>query len=214
VTFGLEVRDGTFDAEMAREIFEDHYYTCEGWDIPPGATVLDIGGGIGAFAVFAALNGAAEVHTFEPIPESFDLLRLNTANLPIVAEQAAVAVEPGTVHMSGFAPMPDGIINTGLPAISDVGTEVPAVGIHDVLARRDRWHVVKLDIEGYEYQLLEALTADEFAKIDVLTMEFHHNDEAATHERGQNLGSYLERFGFRAEVDWAWGLQGRLRARR
>lgn len=211
----LTVRDGTFDTEMAREIFEGRYYTCDGWDIPQGATVLDLGGGIGAFAVFAAVNGAAEVHTFEPIPESFDLLLRNTAPFPsIIAERAAVAVEPGTVHMSGFAPMPDGVINTGLPAISDHGLEVPAVGIHDVLARRPRWDVVKVDIEGYEYELLEAFTDDEFAKVGFFTTEFHHDDPSTTRQRGETLAAHLTSKGFRCEVDWSWGQQGRLRARR
>jgi FkbM family methyltransferase len=211
----LLTRPGTFDTEMAREIFGDRYYTCGGWDIPAGATVLDIGGGVGAFAAFAASGGAGEVHTFEPIPESFDLLAANVAAWPaVIAEQAAVAVEPGTVRMSGFEPMPDGVINTGLPAISSSGTEVRAVGIHEVLARREHWDVVKLDIEGYEYELLAALTAAEFASIGFITMEFHHDDEATTHQRGLDLGVSLEAQGFTVEVAWAWGLQGRLRARR
>lgn len=218
VTFGdteMLTRSGTFDAEMAREIFEDEYYTCDGWDIPADGIVLDIGGGIGAFAVFAAVHGAREVHTFEPIPESFRLLTTNVASFPTVfAEQAAVTVDAGTAFMSGFHPMPDGIINTGLPSVCDTGLAVPAVSIHDVLARRPRWDMVKLDIEGHEFPLLAALSATEFARIDVITMEFHHDDEATAYDRGLTLGAALESYGFKVEVQWAWGLQGRLRARR
>ena len=218
VTLGdaeLLVRAGTFDAEMTREIFEDRYYTCDGWDIPPDARVLDLGGGIGAFAVYAALAGAAEVHTYEPIPESFFFLLANVAPYPqIHPHRAAVATEPGVVRMSGFKPMPDGVINTGLPAISDAGLEVDAVSIHDVLTECERWDVVKIDIEGYEYELIEAMTDDELASVGIVTMEFHHHDETTTHQRGLNLAAHLEAKGFTVEVEWSWGLQGRLRARR
>lgn len=215
--YGIELltRIGTFDAEMAREIFEDHYYTCDGWDIPAGGTVLDIGGGIGAFAVYAAAHGAGEIHTFEPIPESFSLLAANVASIDsIIAEQAAVTVKTGPVKMSGFHPMDDGTINTGLPAISDDGLEVPGLSIHEVIARRIHWDLVKLDIEGHEYAVLEEMTPDELAKVDVFTMEFHGTDETTTHAQGLALGASLERHGFAVEVAWAWGLQGRLRARR
>jgi hypothetical protein len=83
-----------------------------------------------------------------------------------------------------------------------------------VLARRPRWDMVKLDIEGHEYPLLEALSAAEFARLDIITMEFHHDDEATAYDRGLELGRLLEANGFKVEVQWAWGLQGRLRARR
>lgn len=213
----LRVRSGTHDIEMVREIFEDRYYTCDGWDVHDGAVVLDIGGGIGAFAVFAARCGAAAVYTFEPMPDSFALLSENVEQYAAVrAECAAVATEEGEVMMSGFEPMPDGLINTGTPAISSEGLSVRAIDVHDVLAFELVWDVVKLDIEGYEYELLESLTPEELDKIRMITMEFHHDgDESETKARGDELGLYLYRYGFsRVEVDWAYGQQGRLRARR
>jgi len=210
----LEARSGTHDIEMAREIFEDRYYTCDGWDIPAGAPVLDIGGCIGAFAVFAVAHGARLVYSFEPIPESYALLIRNAAPWPaIMPVQGAVAVGGGYVTMSGFGPMEDGTINTGLPAISDTGLKVEAHSIHDVIKWQAGWYL-KLDIEGYEYELLESLSAEEMARIDVISMEFHHDDEATAYERGQRLAAYLHDFGFDTETDWSWGCQGRLRARR
>lgn len=212
----FEARSGTHDIMMLSEIFDDRYYTCDGWDVPDGAVVLDIGGGIGGFAAFAAAHGAERVYTFEPISESFELLLKNTEAYPCVwPEQAAVALAAGNVQMSGFAPMADGTINTGLPGIIDgLDFNAVAVGVHDVLAVSERWDVVKIDIEGYEYELLGALTDDEFAKISMITMEFHHDDEATTHRRGLKLAKYLESKGFTTEVSWAWGEQGRLRARK
>ena len=210
-------RVNTHDIEMIREIWGDRYYTCDGWDVPPGATVLDLGGGIGGFAVLAAVAGARRVYAFEPTPDTFDLLVANVEPWPgtIVAVEAAVTVEAGTVHMSGFGAMPDGTINTGLPAVADEGIEVQAVSIHDVLARESTWDVVKVDIEGHEYPLFEAITTAEWDRIKMVTMEFHHDDEATCRARGRDLGVLLMRHGFnRVDVDWSWGCQGRLRARR
>lgn len=212
----MRVRSGTYDIEMTREIWADRYYTEGGWDVVPGSTVLDIGGCVGAFAVFAAWCGAAAVHTFEPMPDSFALLTENVARFPnVIAENAAVAIESGEVLMSGFGEMGDGVVNTGTPAISSVGVVVPAVSIHEVLTREPSWDVVKLDIEGYEYPLIEALSADELAAIAMFTMEFHHPNAAEAKARGEQLGTYLAAHGFDdVEVSWAYGDQGRLRARR
>lgn len=211
----FQVRPGTHDTEMIREIFEDRYYTCNGWDIPPDATVLDLGGGIGGFALYAAIHGAAAVYTFEPYPDSFDLLQTNIDGHPSInAFRYAVDTARGLVHMSAPTVMDDGIVNTGSPGIAADGVQVIAVSIHDVLAMRAHWDVVKLDIEGHEYPLIEAMTPHEFAKVDMFTMEFHHDDEATTRARGKKLARHLRGHGYVTEVSWAWGQQGRLRARR
>ena len=43
-----------------------------------GKTLLDVGGNIGAFACRAAMEGCKKVITFEPHPDNFHLLSLNT----------------------------------------------------------------------------------------------------------------------------------------
>jgi hypothetical protein len=52
---------------------------------------------------------------------------------------------------------------------------VPGTTIEDLLARHrvDRAALVKLDVEGAELEILEALEPDTLARIDQLTVEFH-----------------------------------------
>ena len=213
------IREGTQDEDLVYEGFRDRYYTIDGWEIPGGAVVLDIGAAIGTFAVEAAEAGAAAVHSYEPIPESFGVLSRNAANYPAIrVVNAAVAVETGAATMAGYVEA-DGHIYTGQSAIwtgeqDGPGLTVAAVGIHDVLAAEAVWDIVKLDIEGHEYALIEAMTADEFAKIGSVVMEFHHDVEADTLSRGEYLAGIFEGHGFEVEVAWTYGLQGRLRARR
>nr|UZC79447.1 KrmR [uncultured bacterium] len=65
---------------MYREIFEDHCYLRHGISLPQGSCVFDVGANVGLFSLFvhqACPN--AQVYAFEPIPDIFDLLRINTA---------------------------------------------------------------------------------------------------------------------------------------
>jgi len=60
-----------------------------------GSVVLDIGGHIGVFALYALLNGASHVIGYEPHPENADMYRRNTQNLSVDLREAAV-VETNT----------------------------------------------------------------------------------------------------------------------
>ena len=61
------------------EIFADECYAKHGLEIRPGATVIDVGGNIGMFALYAAEKAGAEGRVFalEPIPRTFAALREN-----------------------------------------------------------------------------------------------------------------------------------------
>lgn len=56
---------------LYREIFQDKVYLQHGIQLQEGDTVLDIGGNIGFFALFAAqsVGSAGQVVTAEPIPQ-------------------------------------------------------------------------------------------------------------------------------------------------
>jgi len=218
----LTARDATHDIEMVREIWGDRYYDIgAGWEVKPGDTVLDLGGGIGAFAVYAVEQGAAAVWTYEPVESSYALLERNTRSRPPVhaTRAAVVADDVPTVRMDAAFALMDttlNVPNTGLPRVSPDGdTEVPAVSLVDVLALAERWDYVKIDIEGGEYPLFDVVSDEDLDRIGLITMEFHHDNESTTRQRGLDLGASLMARGFGVvEVGWAFGTQGRLRARR
>lgn len=215
----MKYRSGTHDLEMMREIWKDRYYTEGGFDIPHGATVLDIGGGIGGFSVFAAQHYARRIYTFEPEPSSYDLLVTNTSRNPYAAAitgyQAAITVEGGKTNLSGFGVMEDGkTINTGIPRVGQDGVEVESYSIHDVLSWETSWDMVKVDIEGYEYELFSNFSEDEWDKIRIIAMEFHGDNEDHTQKMGSQLFSDLQSVGFEVRMNWAWGNQGRIQAKR
>lgn len=215
----MKYRHATHDLEMMREIWKDRYYTEGGFDIPHGAVVLDLGGGVGGFTVFAAQQYAKKIYTFEPEPSSYDLLVTNTSRNPyaatVTAYQAAVTVEGGKTNLSGFGLMEDGVtVNTGIPRVGQDGVEVESYSIHDVLSWETSWDMVKVDIEGYEYELFSNFSEDEWDKIRIIAMEFHGDNEDHTQKMGSQLFSDLQSVGFEVRMNWAWGNQGRIQAKR
>lgn len=214
------VRPGTHDRMMLEEIFVDEYYTANGYTIPHGATVLDLGGGIGGFTVFAAKNYARRIHVYEPQPESRGILLKNLEGHRFAADvhvhSEAVTVAGGSVMLSGFELMDDGVtVNTGTPRVCETGgIAVASMALKAALGMENFWDVVKLDIEGLEYDLLYSLPDLCFDKIHMFTMEFHHDDENSTKAKGQELADFLCSKGYTVDLSWAWGCQGRIQAMR
>ena len=63
---------------MYDEIFTSHGYIRHGIELPEGACVFDVGANIGLFTLFIATEcPGARIYSFEPIPELYELLRLN-----------------------------------------------------------------------------------------------------------------------------------------
>ena len=73
----LRIKPRSGESFTFYEIMVRHDYLNDGITLRPGATVVDIGANIGAFAVMAAsiVGPRGRVIAFEPIPETFERLR-------------------------------------------------------------------------------------------------------------------------------------------
>jgi FkbM family methyltransferase len=78
------------------EIVEERTYLKHGVQVQRGDTVLDVGANVGvAAAFFAEECGAGTVHSFEPIPPIFELLRENLSEFPAcVAHPYGIGAAP------------------------------------------------------------------------------------------------------------------------
>jgi amino acid adenylation domain-containing protein/FkbM family methyltransferase len=75
VVFALNASETDF---LYQEIFTRREYLRHGITLPPGARVFDVGANVGLFALFVAETVPdAEVYAFEPIPQVYQVLRLN-----------------------------------------------------------------------------------------------------------------------------------------
>ncbi|MFF8617552.1 FkbM family methyltransferase [Streptomyces sp. NPDC015350] len=98
------------------DIFDHRTYAKNGISIPDGATVVDVGGNIGLFTLFAHYEAKdVRVFTFEPAPPMFELLGQNVAEHGVDAKlfnigisdaeaQADFTFYPRSSGMSSFHP--------------------------------------------------------------------------------------------------------------
>lgn len=175
----------TFFENMVQRV-----YLQNGVTLRPGATVVDIGANIGAFAVQAgAIVGLrGRVIAFEPIMETFERLLSNIAmnNLQnVTCRRAAIDSRAGTLTLrilakSAFA---------SAHKVNDKGEEwieetVPCLTLDQVIKdfQVDRINPLKVDCEGSEHGIFETLSAEAAARIDQIAMEVH-SVEGASKER-------------------------------
>lgn len=161
------------------EVFADDTYRV-GWlleGLPSDAGVLDIGGHIGSFAVRVATMGdGVRVAVYEASPFTAGYAQRNVdANdlgARVTVHAAAVSSHGGTIS---FADDGNASVHNGItaPAGTNVIT-VPSVTFSDaVAAAGGPVHVVKIDAEGAEFDLVLASSPSDWADVQRVVMEYH-----------------------------------------
>lgn len=134
-------------------------------------TVVDIGANIGAFAVLAAKNGAKRVVAFEPEAGNYERL-VHHANLNHVADQVAGQMAAVSSRSDGSGVM----VGEGGGArweFRDGIDGIPCVTLTDVLAQWGPLEFVKIDVEGSEYAILDAIPVQRLVEVRGMAIEFH-----------------------------------------
>jgi FkbM family methyltransferase len=189
---------GAMDLWAVKETYLDEFYTRYSEPVQDGWTVVDIGAGVGDFAIKVAYSHPYNrVIAYEPFPGSFELLIRNlavNAIANVMPRQEAVWRETGeiTLDLSGGEPLQ---IASGEEMAGD-RVKVPAVTLTEVLAQQEleRIDLLKLDCEGAEYPILMEAPAETLAKVDRIIMEYHDLDEAQNY---RVLGEFLVDAGYR-----------------
>lgn len=206
----FKVRTGTFDARIVREIWEAKQYTRLPEFVPQeGDFIVDIGAHIGVFSILAAKYGA-EVLAFEPSPENFKILNKNISLNEVLFDEN-INKRSGTVY-----PMLKAIIgkpetyyfyksedetNTGGGFITTLknrknieGVLIDTNSLEDIFkAHARKCDLLKIDVEGAEYDILYDAPKEIFKNIEKIVLEWH-----GTHEQGEQLRDYMVKLGYEA----------------
>jgi FkbM family methyltransferase len=169
---------------MLGETFHGLVYDVPMAPVGPGDLVIDVGANHGFAACHFARKGA-RVLAFEPSPEVFPLLVSNIARNGlegrVQALRAAVTGRDGTTLLHPTPALGGGMSTTNTGFAQRVGVsygapiQVEARSICSVLAALGpaRVRLLKLDCEGAELEILEALRPADLERIDSLALEYH-----------------------------------------
>jgi len=143
--------------------------------------VLDVGANIGAFSLYACMNGAKRVYAFEPNGQAYDLLckNISTNNLSdmIFPRRVAISSEAGTQVKFPVNASPQ---NKIMGDDAREGYElVNTTTLKRVLSENRIYSVdlLKLDCQGMEYEIIESLDKATADKLHAIKMEYHHANE-------------------------------------
>ena len=177
-------------------------FTAQGLDQDSIVYSLGVGDDI-AFDLSIIEGFGAEVHAFDPTPSSIEML--STADLPtrfhfhpwaITAEDGALKFYPRVKKDGSQSTVMFTMIAED--ASSENAIEVPAYCLSSVASRlgHSRIDLLKMDIEGAEYEVLEGLLASSI-KPGQLLVEFHHRFPAIGLEKTADMISLLRKVGYK-----------------
>lgn len=142
----------------------------------------------------------ATVHAFDPTPKALDFIARQ--NLPPQFRFHAVAIGAYDGSLTLYPPQEQGWASwTHVRLSAGQSIEVPVRSIASVARELELKHldVLKLDIEGAEYEALEALLmSDDRLSIDQILVEFHHRLPGIGREKTKTAIKQISAAGFGA----------------
>ena len=192
------------DVWIVKETCLDLDYETHSVQIEDGWTVIDIGAGIGEFAILVAKeHPSSQVYVYEPFPESFVLLAENlelNATKNVKAFQVAIGSKSGKMMLAttGEAVQHTTTQSTVSGSASSM-LEVPGLSLDDLFRVNSLAHCdfLKIDCEGCEFELLFNASPGTLHNITHICLEYHDGFTEFSHV---DLVNYLQQHEFQVQV--------------
>ena len=162
------VRDiHSIDMATVQHILWDDEYALEKLSLPKRAVVFDLGANIGTFCIgIRHICPTAHITAYEPHPDNFKMLALNAPFATLI--QKAATKKTGIVHLED-----SNKDFVQLQVVPQGGIPVESISLNDMLKNVPNVDLLKIDIEGSEYGLLNAASPETLAKVQRIIMELH-----------------------------------------
>lgn len=203
---GLNVvlRTGTRDWDVLHEIaFAGSYARAFEFaaHLPPGGSVLDLGGNIGLFSLACAQRvPGARIFAYEPGPPNFQLFEINRLANP----EPGSRIELRREAVGGTARQDNWFFDEANPGGSSLFGQqgkpcrVKIAAFADVIASLPKpVALAKIDVEGAEYEILEQTPPDTWRQVAAVSLELHDDPggkatKNAFLDRMRSLGFVVE----------------------
>ncbi len=174
----IKIRKDSTDLMALTHVWMIGEYERKNFEINDDDTVIDVGGHIGLFSLYAAQfckNG--QIFTFEPAKENFNLLSENmiSNNLKNVrCFNLAVTNSNSSVKLF----LNDDDSGHSIHSKSSQSITVNSTSLKQIFDENKIEHCnfLKLDCEGSEYEIIKYLPPEYFRKIDKMIIEYHMAD--------------------------------------
>ncbi len=169
---------GPNDVWALKETFLDGFYERFGFRIEAGWNILDIGGGIGDFAIFAATAApGTRVAAYEPTRESLALMQENLALnglAQVLTYHEAVWSQAGELAIAA-SPVEPGRNRSKRPEDEGNQVTVRSVPLAEAIARLgpDGCQLLKVDCEGAEFDIFLETQSTVLDRVERIVMEYH-----------------------------------------
>ncbi len=141
--------------------------------------IIDIGAHVGFFSMYVACFSNVNIYSIEPEKNNFELLQKhkNENNLKnIKTYKCGIGGKSGRGELLiKEDSINHRILRNGEHVDKDVIQETNIFSFNDFLTKNniDKVSLVKMDIEGGEYDILKSLKVEDFLKIGAIVMEYH-----------------------------------------
>jgi FkbM family methyltransferase len=196
----FNARPKTHDSRVIVEIWNNEY-TPPGFEIKPGDLVVDIGAHIGVFAIFASTFTRNKILAVEPLLENFEILKANIRMNKIgniIPINKAITDKRGLNEFSIFEGMAHPLCRQGGGPLEQT-VVFETITLKDLMSegRISQIDFLKMDCEGWEYDIILQCETEILRKINKISMECHHIDKD---RQSTILKNILEEKGFQVNI--------------
>lgn len=190
------------DYAIANELFLDNQYRfCDEVIKKAKDCVIDIGGHLGFFSLYASLlNPNVPIYTFEPHIGNYEILKKNVKDNHIKnvhPKQLAVSDKVGQTELLISK---EDLNHSILEPIEPTGDAqiVQTTTLERIFSKNvsRQCNLIKIDCEGSEFALIYATPDSIFDKVSNIFLEYH---DWISGESSEELKRFLEKKGFKVE---------------
>jgi len=177
------LREGTSDTFIYKEIFLDQCYKECLQKIDKDSIVIDVGSYIGLFSCYVSPH-CKKIYAYEPVKENYSQGLKNTTgkNIELLNKAVWSSNEEKKCDINGNT------LNFGQ------GLEtIQTINLEKIFAENNipQCDLLKIDVEGCEYEILFSTPLDIFKKIKSIIMEYH--PDLMKKNTTQDLVNFLEK---------------------
>lgn len=197
----IKLRTRSTDLQAFANVWILKEYEMEGFEIMENDLIIDVGGHIGLFALYASLKcPEGKVISVEPHPQNFSLLKENMNNNNFLKTKIVnKAITNSNNDIELFIDSQDdsahSIHGTGKNSIQIKGTT-----LRDIMQENQvsNCNMLKMDCEGSEFESIESLSDDELLQIEKICLEYHIIDNDSSNL--DNLRNRLKKIGYNVNI--------------